>query len=239
MINIQNESSLHNTLKSYYCAHYSGETEVKADGHIYDIVGKDGCIIEIQTKSLSSLYNKIQDILNKNKTLILVHPVVITKTIISYDEEGKIISKRKSSDKGHVLKCFDELTKIYPFLLHKNITLELLEVKIIEERIKTKEKIQSKNKRRRYKLNWNKSNKRLEEIISTKVLKTKEDYFSLLPQNLPEEFSSKELKAELKLLKVPARIYNNCNLIIWVLSKMELLIPTKVEKRFRYYKKNG
>lgn len=240
MINIENESSLHNTLKAYYCSMYEGKTEVNSDNHIYDIVAKNGTIIEIQTQNLSSLYKKIKDILEiQNKKIILVHPVVISKKINVYDSEGKLISSRKSSKKGNIYDIFSQLTKIYPFLLNKNFKLEIIEVNIIEERIKTNSKVQSLNKRRRRKLDWNKTNKRLEEIINTICFSTKDDYLSLLPHNLPEQFSSKELKEKLKELKIPARIYNNSNIILWVLSRMELIVQTDTKNRFKYYKINS
>lgn len=240
MINIENESSLHNTLNAYYCSMYEGKTEVNSDNHIYDIVAKNGTIIEIQTQNLSSLYKKIKDILEiQNKKIILVHPVVISKKINVYDSEGKLISSRKSSKKGNIYDIFSQLTKIYPFLLNKNFKLEIIEVNIIEERIKTNSKVQSLNKRRRRKLDWNKTNKRLEEIINTICFSTKDDYLSLLPHNLPEQFSSKELKEKLKELKIPARIYNNSNIILWVLSRMELIVQTDTKNRFKYYKINS
>lgn len=235
MINIENESSLHNTLKAYYSSVYNGQTEVKADGHIYDILCEDSTVIEIQTQNLSSLYKKIEDILNRNKKVILIYPQVIGKKINYYNEEGKLTFSRKSSKKGHILDVFSQLTKIYPFLLNKNFILDIVEVNIIEERLKTKEKVQSKNKKRRFRKDWNKTNKRLDEIIKTTRFDNKDDYLSVLPE-LPEEFSSKELKECLKKEKVPACIYNNCNIILWVLVRMELIEQVQVKNRFRYYR---
>lgn len=55
-----NESNLHHSLKVLYSEIYQGKTEVEQDGYIYDIVSKNGNIIEIQTKNLSKLLNKIQ-----------------------------------------------------------------------------------------------------------------------------------------------------------------------------------
>lgn len=236
MINIENESSLHNTLKAYYCAMNNGQTEVKADSHIYDIVAQDGTIVEIQTQNLSSLYKKIEDVLQRNKKIILVYPQVIAKRINYYDDEGKLLSSRKYSKKGHIVDIFSQLTKIYPFLLNPDFTLEVVEVNIIEERIKTKDKVQSKNERRRFRQNWIKQNKRLEEIIQTRRFNTAQDYFNLLPP-LPEQFSSKEIKALLHKEKVPSKIANNSNLILWVLVRMNLIEQTQIKNRFRYYKK--
>lgn len=237
MINIENESSLHNTLKIFYATQHNGQTEVKADGHIYDIVTENGEIIEIQTQNLSALYKKLSHILDKNKKVTLVHPIPVKKKICLYAEDGTIISKRASSKKGHLYDIFSELTKIYPLLLNPNFSLKVLEISMIEERIKTNKNVQSKNKRRRFRKDWNKTNKRLEEIIQEHTLKTKEDYKNFLPP-LPQEFCSKDLKEILKKEKAPARLYNNATIILWVLSRMELITQTKTEKRFRYYKFN-
>lgn len=237
MINIENESSLHNTLKIFYATQTNGKTEVKADGHIYDVVTENDEIIEIQTQNISSLYNKLSDILEINKKVTLVHPIPVKKKICLYTQDGTLISKRASSKKNHLYDIFSELTKIYPLLLNPKFTLKILEVSTIEERVRTDDLVQSKNKKRRFRKNWNKINKRLEEIYTEHTLKTGQDYINLLPA-LPEEFSSKELKNALIKEKVPARIYNNSTLILWVLSRMELIIQTKTEKKFHYYSIN-
>jgi len=235
MINIENESSLHNTLKVFYATQTNGSTEVKADGHIYDILTPDNQVIEIQTRNLSALLGKLTHILETGKKVILVHPIPVETRIYLYDEEGKLISKRKSPKNGHLYDIFSELTRIYPLFENENFTLKLLEIKMIEERLRTKEITQSKNKRRRFRKNWNKTNKRLEEIVQEHCFSSKEDLIKILPP-LPNEFCSKDLKNILKAKKVPAKIYNNPSLILWVLARMECIVQTKVEKRFRYYR---
>lgn len=235
MINIENESSLHNTLKVYYASLNNGSTEVKADGHIYDILTADNHVIEIQTKNLGALYKKLEHTLETGKKVTLVHPVAVKNTIYLYDEEGKVLSKRKSSKSGHIYDIFSELTKIYPLLENKNFTLKVLEIKMIEERLKTDKNVQSKNNRRRFRKNWNKINKRLEEILEEHTFSSKQDFIKILPP-LPSEFSSKDLKDAMKKQKTPARIYNNPTIILWVLVRMNCIIQTKTEKRFRFYK---
>ena len=108
---------------------------------------------------------------------------------------------------------------------------------MIEHRVRTEEPVQAKNNRRRFRKNWIKSNKKLEEIIEIKRFKTKKDYLSLLPPALPHQFCAKDIKERLKNEKLaPAKIYNNSNLIIWVLNKMELLEYTETRNRSKYYK---
>ena len=232
-----NESSLHHTLKILYSELYDGQTEVPLDGHIYDIVTNKGNIIEIQTKNLSKLYDKIEDTIKHHRNIKIVHPVPIIKTIETYDKNHKIISKRKSPVKGSIYDIFKELTKIYPYLLNKHFSLEIIEIDLIEERLKTDKPVQTKNKSRRFKKDWIKTDKKLEKIITTKIFNKKEDYLTLLPNTLPDEFSNKELKQALKEEKsVPARIYNNCNIITWVLLRMNLIEEIGKKSRSYYYK---
>jgi len=232
-----NESSLHKTLKQLYAYKYNGKTEVENFGHIYDIVTENNEIIEIQTRNLKQLLPKITDTLNKNLKITVVHPVIKSKFIITQDAAGNIISKTKSPIKENQYDIFKELTGIYSILLHKNFILEIIEISVTEIRTKQNSPVQSKNNMRRYKKDWIKTNKKLNEIISTNQYKTREDYISFLPESLPLEFNSKDLSETLKLKKLcSSRVYKNVNLILWVLNKMNLIKFTKTEKRFKYYK---
>lgn len=234
---VLNESSLHNTLKIYYASQTNGKTEVEMHGHIYDVFTEDGQVIEIQTKNLSKLSKKIKDTLEKGLKVTLVYPVPATTKIILTDEQGKFISSRKSPNKGSVYDIFKETTGLYNILLHKNFTLEVVFITMIEHRVRTEEPVQAKNNRRRFRKNWIKLNKKLEEIIEIKRFKTKKDYLSLLPPALPHQFCAKDIKERLKSEKLaPAKIYNNSNLILWVLNKMELLEYTETRNRSKYYK---
>lgn len=234
---VLNESSLHNTLKVYYSAQTNGKTEVEMHGHIYDVITENGEAIEIQTKNLSKLADKIKDSLKKKLKITLVYPIPIVTKIYLTDQQGKLIHIRKSPVKGSVYDIFKEITGLTDVLLNPNFTLETVFINMIEHRVQTDEPEQAKNNRRRYKKNWNKANKKLEDIIEIRQFKTKEDYLSLLPLSLQEEFCAKDIKTELKSLKLaPAKIYNNSNLIIWVLNKMELLEYIQTKNRSRYFK---
>ena len=235
---VLNESSLHNTLKKLYAYQTDGSTEVEKFGHIYDIITKDGNVIEIQNKNLKQIYPKIKDTLEKGLKIKIVHPVVIRKNIELKDKDGNIITKSRSSKKGSVYDIFREAAGISPILFDKNFTLEVPEINITEIRIKEETEVQSKNKKRRFKKDWNKINKKLDEINKIHTFKTADDYLALLPKNLPDEFCAKDIAKHLKEEKLcPARIYNNSNLIIWFLKKVELITQTKTENKSHYYKK--
>ena len=232
-----NESNLHNTLKKLYAYQTDGVTEVEKFGHIYDIITKDGEVIEIQNQNLKQILPKIQDSLEKGLKVRVVHPVIIKKNIELQDESGKILKKSHSSKKGSIYDIFNDITGICPILLETNFILEVPEINITEIRIKEEKEVQSKNNKRRFKRDWNKINKKLEEINKTYIFKKAQDYLNLLPKTLPQEFCAKDLAKCLKEEKLcPARIYNNSNLIIWVLKKMNLITQTKTEKKSHYHK---
>lgn len=231
-----NESSLHKSLKILYQEIYEGETEVEQDGHIYDIVTKNGNIIEIQTKNLAKLLPKILDTIEKGHNVKLVHPLPLITRIELQDENGKIISKRKSPKKGSIYDIFRELTGIYPLITNPHFSLEIVEIEMTEERIRTKEPVQSKNGRRRFRRNWIKKGKRLDIIINTRRFSNAEDYITLLPP-LPESFCAADLKKAIAFQKdFPARAANNAHLIIWVLSHANLIEFKEKKGRTKYYK---
>lgn len=231
-----NESKLHKTLKKIYSEIYDGKTEVELYGYIYDIVTENKNIIEIQTKNLAKLLPKILDTIEKGHNIKIVHPIVIKKSIEIHSSDGTIISIRKSPKTGAIYDIFWELTGIYPVLLNKHFSLEIVEIDMIEERIMTEKPVQSKNGKRRFKKDWIKSDKRLDKIIDTRRFDEKKDFLDLLPKNLPQEFCAKDIKNKLKESKLSSRILNNANLIIWVFNKMELIEYTTTKNRFRYYK---
>ncbi|MCR4953585.1 MAG: hypothetical protein K6A43_05865 [Treponema sp.] len=234
-----NESHLHKTLKLLYSQQTEGQTEVEKNGYIYDIFSPEEGIIEIQTKNLAKLLPKILDALERGIKIKLVHPVPVERKILLTDSEGNKISYRKSPKKENIYSIFRELTGIYPVLLNPNFTLEVLEVKITEERVRTTEPVQSRNGRRRFRRNWLKTGKKLDEIFETKQFRTANDYLALLPPNLPQKFSAKMLAEELKTQKLvqPGAASNNAHLMIWVFNKMELIECVGTKNRSRIYRK--
>ena len=237
MINTYNESSLHKTLKELYALKENAQTEVLKNNHIYDVLKSDGTIIEIQTKNLGKLYAKTKDSLNLGLKCTIVHPIATETIIITKDKDGNTLSKRKSPKKNSIYSIFRELTSIYPLLLENNFKLEVLETIITEERIKTETPVQSKNKQRRFKKNWNKADKKLNEILNTRIFKTKNDYLELLPEGLPEEFTTKEIQILLKQNKsLPKSAANYTSLMVWVFNKIGLIEQTGTKNRFKTYR---
>ena len=228
--NTYNESSLHNTLKIFYAEKIGGETEVECEGHIFDVLGKDGQVVEIQTKNLSKLAGKIRDALNKGHKVTLVYPLVYRTRIITTDDQGKPLSNRLSPKKGCIYDIFRELTGLTDILLNKKFRLEVLTINMIEHRVRTGEPVQTANKSRRFKRNWIKVNKRLDEILESRTFHKKTDYTSLLPQGLPAEFSAKDIA------KADPFLTRYAHLMLWVLVRIPVIEQTSIQNKSRHYK---
>lgn len=223
-INILNESALHLTLKKIYSLDETSHTEVELDGKIYDIVSDKGNITEIQTQNLGKLLPKIMVALGKKRRVKVVYPLIITKYLETYDASGTLISRRKSPKRHSIYDLFRELTGIYPILLEKNFSLDVVECTACERREKKDEAVQSANGRRRFRKHWLKTDKRLEEIIKTRIFCTAADYLALLPQTLPTEFTTTDIRTALKTDKtLPTSTLQNANIMVWVLSRMEII----------------
>lgn len=258
-----NESDLHHSLKILYATTYEGDTEVSQDGHIYDIVTKNGNVIEIQTGNLSKLLPKIKDTIKNCHNIKIIYPLIITRRIYLSNEKGEKISYRRSPKKGNILNIFDELTGIYSILLDKHFSLEVVEVEITEERIRTTEPVQTQNKRRRFKKNWYKVNKKLDSILATHILNKKEDYIKLLVNsrqsmsviNVSTNTPMSVINSSNSKKGTPMSVINDSfpttfcakdintllhtkkgNLILWVLVRMEVVEVIEVKNRSRYYR---
>lgn len=229
MINTYSESSLHRDLKQQYATIYGGKTEIQEGKYICDIVAADNTIIEIQTANLHSLSPKLME-LKENHKVLIIHPLIAEKRIETYDTEGNLLSSRKSPKKENWINLFRHLTGVYRYLEEDWFTLEVIKISMIEKRIKTDAPVQLKNKSRRFRKNWYKTDKELLDISERKTFHTRKDYLALLPAELPEEFSSVDLKN--------AGCRNEANIILWVLKKAGFITHTGTKGRRYYYKIN-
>ena len=193
MINTYNESSLHKKFKTEAAQKYGGKTEQQVENYICDVVTADGTIIEIQTKSFKNICAKLEDLL-KTHRVILIYPLVCETYIEYYDEQGGLVSRRKSPKKRSLYNIFDELIGIWPILLHKNFTLNVVETVAVKKRQKTAEPVQSVNKKRRVKKNWLSFDTELISKGASRSFCSKKDYLALLAET-PEKFGVKEAAA--------------------------------------------
>ncbi len=182
MINTLNESQLHKALKTFYAVQFSAQQEVQVERWICDLVCPDGGIVEIQTRNVSSLKEKIAGLLKLGRRVTIVHPIIKEKIIETCAADGTLVSRRKSPKKESLYSQLKEFTGLKDFLLDKKLTVICPEITIEEKRIVCERPEQSKNKRRRFKKNWQKNGKALLTIGTSWKLNGKKDWLGLLPR---------------------------------------------------------
>ena len=186
------ERSLHAALKRYY-AQPGDQFEVAIDGAIIDIVRGD-LLIEIQTRSLSAIKRKLER-LSSDHVVRLIYPIASEKWIVRTGKTGQTqISRRKSPKHGRIDDVFMELVNIAGLLKHPNLTLEVAMIR--EEEVWSQAKTHHRMGRRRD--GWARQDRRLIDVVEQRVFATPHDYVSLLPANLPEQFTNHELAHAMK-----------------------------------------
>lgn len=212
-----NEKSLHADLIQWL-AKPQDKFEEKIDGYIIDIVrGKK--LLEIQTKNIGAIKKKIFT-LSKNHTVQIFFPIIVDKWISKIDESDEQISKRKSPKRGRVEDIFNELIRIPTLLSNQNISLSLIFIQAEEVW-----KNDGKGSWRRKK--WSITERRLLKVLNIISFSNPKDFIPLLPNDIQDTFSNKELSKSLGVTTKLAQKMTYC------LRKMGIL--EVVETRGRAY----
>ncbi len=181
-----NEKPLHAALKDV-CAQPGDRFEVPVDGFFVDLVRGD-LLIEFQTAGFSAIRRKLQSLLDSHPVR-LVHPIAEAKWIVKLNRDGsKVLSRRKSPKRGCVDDLFAELVSLPTLLAHENFSLEVL---MIHE-----EEVRRDDRRRRK--SWRRCERRLLEVVDRWVFDSPMDLADLLPEDLPEPFTTADLAERLK-----------------------------------------
>jgi hypothetical protein len=216
MIGTYNESELHRQLKEFYAQ--GGSTEELIDEYVCDARRPDGTLVEIQTRNLSKMKEKLSALLPAHR-IHLVHPIAHITMIEVYSREGILLRRRKSPRRGSIYDLFNELTGIYPYLFHPNFSLEVIFVHQVERRTAVE-------KSRRNRRGIHTTGRSLETIGESRIFSSAGDYAALLPP-LPPNFTVRELKE--------AGAGRNAGKMAWVLRKMHIIeVERKEGKAFIY-----
>ena len=190
-INIFNEKPLHAALKQLYGGP-NAQFEVRVDGFIIDVVQND-LLIEVQTGGFAPLKRKLVQ-LSKKYRVRLVKPIAQEKWIIKEPQEaGMAVNRRKSPKRGQVLDIFAELIRIPTLLQEPNFELEVLLTQ--EEEVRTFVGINAAWRRR----GWRTREKRLLAVVDRQLLRSPADLVALLPKELPDPFTTRDLAASAKI----------------------------------------
>lgn len=177
------ERSLHAALKERL-ALPGDRLEAALDGYVIDIL-RDDLLIEIQTRHLYALRRKLTRLLAANRVR-LVHPIAAEKWILRVDADDRRVSRRKSPKRGQTLDVFRELVRVPDLLAHPNFSLEVV---LIREEEVWRDDGQGSWRRK----GWSRADRRLLDIITARTFVVPADYLALLPEDLPQPFTNREL----------------------------------------------
>lgn len=190
MINTYHESSLHASLKRWF-AKPGDLVEQQVENYVIDVV-RHPLLIEIQVGSFSSLKKKLGCLL-QDYPVHVVLPVARERLISKMDRAGEhLLQKRISPKKGSWYDIFRELVYIARLLASPRLSIEAVMIK--EEVIWIPDGAGSWRRK-----GWSIADRKLVEIFSSKRFETRQDYLNLLPKNLPETFSVRDLAQALKI----------------------------------------
>ena len=184
-----NESSLHRELKEIYkCP--GDDLEVKVGKYFIDIV-RENLLIEIQIKNFSAIRSKLEYLLQNHKVL-LVHPLIRDKWILSVDLKNNQVIRRNLSPKHCSFEnIFEELLRIPHLISHPNLIIELVLIQAEETRVNDG---QGSWRRR----GWSIQDLKLLKILERKVYSNSKQFLKLLPDNLNVPFTNRNLANDLK-----------------------------------------
>lgn len=213
------EQTLHEQLKQFY-AEEAGHVEQIHGKYRVDVV-RDDVLIEIQTRSFSSIKKKLERLTIENRVR-LVHPVAKRKWIVRLDRKGSQVARRKSPKRGRVEEVFRELVYIPELMKDANFELEVALVDVEETLI---DDGKGSWRRRR----WSIHDRRMLEFVDRRLFRTPEDFTDLLPDSLPDSFTTR------KLSKASGLRLNLAQKMVYSLRKMGSLVLTGKKGRANIY----
>lgn len=180
------EKPLHASLKKW-CSRKGDRFEVKVDRYVIDVVRED-LLIEIQTRGFSSMKKKLNRLLELGHRVRIVHPISVTKTIVRLGDDGEILGRRKSPKHGSPLDVFGELVSFPDLINHEGLELQL--ALTIEDEYRTHDPTKAWRRK-----GWVIQERRLVEVTGVVDIRTPADLVALLPEVLPEGFTTADIAA--------------------------------------------
>jgi hypothetical protein len=129
---------------------------------------------------------KLNTLIEKHP-MLLVYPIAQEKWIVRLAADGVTrLGRRKSPKKGNIFHLFEELVSIPDLIKHRYFSLEVLIVH--KEEVRCDDGTGS----------WRRKGLRIAdhhliEVLSRRIFAKPSDFHALIPQELPEPFSTNEL----------------------------------------------
>jgi hypothetical protein len=214
-----NEKSLHASLKAWY-RQPGDRVEVAVDGFVIDLV-RDDLLIEIQTGNFSAIKRKMTA-LTHNQQVRLIYPVAREKWIVRQDAAGEPVRRRKSPKRETCLHMFTELVSFPHLMTHANFSLEVVAIQ--------EEEVRRFDKRRGWRRHgWVTHERHLLQVLEHRLFSTPADCGKLLPAELPDPFTTKDLAQTLDIPRWLAQKMAYC------LHKMGTLVQQGKHGNARLY----
>ncbi len=184
------EQSLHAALKRWY-AQPGDRLEASVDGYVIDLVRRD-LLIEIQTGGFSRIKRKLLDLVERHPVR-LVYPITRQKWVVRQSEDGsEVLGRRKSPVRGVPADLFRELVSFPKLVCRPHFQLEL--VFVLEEEVRRQDGKGSWRRR-----GWSIHDRRLLAVEERVSLPYPGGYQALVPPDLPQPFTSRDLGEALGL----------------------------------------
>ena len=183
-IGILGENSLHAGLKRAL-AEPGDLFEQPVDGYVIDIVRGD-LLIEIQTANFAAMKRKLAA-LTRHHDVRVVHPIAVEKWIVKMGPDGQSwLGRRRSPGRGSVYGIFRELVSFPHLLGCGRLSVEVVLTQ--EEEIRVNDGRGSWRRR-----GWSIADRRLLGIAERVLLASPADFRALLPADLPDPFTTRDL----------------------------------------------
>lgn len=183
------EKSLHAEIKKWY-GRADDQFEQPVAGFVIDIVRGEQ-LIEIQTANFSKMKRKL-GLLLETHSVHLLYPVAAEKWIVRETAVGHPLSRRKSPKHGQTVDVFNELVRIPHMLTHTNLTVGVL--------LTQQEEIWRDDGRGSWRRkHWSMHDRHLLAVNQEVVFKQPADFLALLPDDLPQPFTNKQLAQSLAI----------------------------------------
>jgi hypothetical protein len=182
------EKPLHASLKRWY-AEPGDREELPVDGYVIDLVRGD-LLVEIQTRGFAMIRPKIRALLARGHRVRVVHPIAVDRWIVRVDRDGVFLGRRRSPGHGGLADLAPELVSFPELLADPGLEIEILLT--TEEEYRRQEAGRCWRRR-----GWTVVERRLVDVIDRVMMTRPEDLMRVLPDGLPERFTTADLATRL------------------------------------------
>ncbi len=177
------EKPLHAALKRWY-SREGDLIEEPVDGFVIDLVRGER-LIEIQTRSFSSMKRKLDALLDHH-VVHIVHPIAVEKWIVKLDAGGDVASRRKSPKRGATVDLFAELVSFPESITHPRLSIEVLLTQEEEVRCFDADKAWRRK-------GWVIQERRLLDVLGSTIFDSPTALGALLPDSVPPTFTTADI----------------------------------------------